>query len=694
MDDLWNEEDYAIFHKAHKIAEDQQVPWDQLKAQTVGEKLAMSIILLTKVRGERKELINESVDFLNSVKTEKEAARSTMKLPVPATKEQCKAVLDELSQEHARISKNWIKQREDIVRKLKEHQASVARVIACFVDIRELVGHTEFLAEYLHKLVFLHTSTAKKLADRELGYREKMDSLLLQSQMHDLLAGQEKSLIKQVWQEFNNSSEHLDRKDNRPEVDVANKGGVNLPFEIATLVYSHCDLESCVSLREASSYWYHAYAHAEHALKPALLKRFPWFKPEGEMQTWGDCVLVYISRLASKKWKNIKGWDDITIPPPKRVKLVTALEFKHGENLPKSYEGFDDHREYDCSFSCDTLHVENLPQSALLDPWTQNTQLENPSKIKVVSEGEDGLVITFMGIEITLPSFVRREDLPKNTTFCDRAPIFVNSDIIMIETPNMHFVFPRDKPHFAHASLYPPHADAVSRVGNIFVTRYEWGTYGLHDPHGKQLVKYGNAIFSKNNALPEENYNGLVWWFLGDKHLVPTFLDLDNPDKVYCREDLIITLPDKAPDGLHQCLRPENSRYLTDRTEYGGIRMVDLDQGVVTDVEKAGEAIRDESRVFLGYENGKFLARFMSAATVRHYIKDYWGLDSDDLDTEGSDEEYSDDDDYSDDGEGGFGGQDVDEEDYWEDDDYYDEGDEWFGWPDGAPCPDCGGYHD
>ncbi|RDW33929.1 hypothetical protein B0I72DRAFT_157584 [Yarrowia lipolytica] len=286
-----------------------------------------------------------------------------------------------------------------------------------------------------------------------------------------------------------------------------------------------------------------------------LVRRFPWINPEEEMKTWGGCYY---------KLKPVKG--------------VTALWLNHGENLPSDCEGFDDHREFNYSFSCDLFHAENLPQGAI--------------QIKGVSKSKKAMVISFKGIEFTLPEY---------QFFLERAAIVVNNEIIVIPTTHHNYASPRDQHHYKH----PPHIDAISQVGNIHC-------------------------------------------------LIPTFLDLDQPGKMFRRQDKITTLPDKAPDGLPHCLIPQNSQYLTEWTKSGGIRIVDLDSGFISDVETPDSYYNpgsDRSRVFLGYENGKFLVRFLSHYVVRGYIKSYWDLDSEDLDFEASEKE-DDDEDYKDYGTG------------------------------------------
>lgn len=136
-----------------------------------------------------------------------------------------------------------------------------------------------------------------------------------------------------------------------------------------------------------------------------------------------------------------------------------------------------------------------------MNPWTLEWEPEKPSQIKVVSSDANGLAISFMDIKITLPSPVLPEHLPKNATFRDRAPIVVNDEIIVVKTRIHHFVFPRDKPHYRHVSVYPPEGDVASQVGNIHMTRYELGTYGLHNPYAMKLVKNGTPAFAKNKSL-------------------------------------------------------------------------------------------------------------------------------------------------------------------------------------------------
>lgn len=88
------------------------------------------------------------------------------------------------------------------------------------------------------------------------------------------------------------------------------------------------DLETCVNLREASSAWYSLFQEMD--LKAKLRPRNPWIRPQDDLSSCTDCVLVFVARL--RRWQFADSIDKINIPTklgPR--KTVVAVELKREE---------------------------------------------------------------------------------------------------------------------------------------------------------------------------------------------------------------------------------------------------------------------------------------------------------------------------------------------------------------------------
>lgn len=104
------------------------------------------------------------------------------------------------------------------------------------------------------------------------------------------------------------------------------------------MIYSHCDLESAVQLRQVAATFYSAYVSCSHVFKPLLLQRNPWFTPYN--MSWADCVLIFVSRVSS--WTSVECVDRAYtnvqyVEPPK----LLAVELAHKEPMSECFQPLD-----------------------------------------------------------------------------------------------------------------------------------------------------------------------------------------------------------------------------------------------------------------------------------------------------------------------------------------------------------------
>lgn len=100
-------------------------------------------------------------------------------------------------------------------------------------------------------------------------------------------------------------------------------------MEIAALVFAACDLETCVVLRQVSSFWYCLFQ--ETNLGPKMYESCPWMFPGGDILTWQDCVLVFAARM--KSFEQLLG----DVEPPKsftKAKMLIGRPFDCDEKMP------------------------------------------------------------------------------------------------------------------------------------------------------------------------------------------------------------------------------------------------------------------------------------------------------------------------------------------------------------------------
>ena len=150
-------------------------------------------------------------------------------------------------------------------------------------------------------------------------------------------------------------------------------------------------------------------------------------------------------------------------------------------------------------------------------------------------------------------------------------------------------------------------------IGDQVMTRTTYTTleqttnnYSLASFEYQEMISYTSTA----SALPVAFYEGLVWWNMNLRSLIPTFLDLESPGKVFCRRDKII----RGPDLYHakQGSKSRNSSQFVVGQSIIGLEVIDLMTGIITSVEGPGDwdwCKKMKTRFFPGFVNGSFKSR-------------------------------------------------------------------------------------
>lgn len=172
---------------------------------------------------------------------------------------------------------------------------------------------------------------------------QEVISLALQEHIVQVLMGQSQQIQQQILQDTV-AHRSLDfARNTRPSRPKLSKKqpftkDADIPLEVAGIIFEHCDLESIVQLQQVSSYWYSAYRSLDNVLKTKVQSRNPWMElgENGtELDTWGDCALVFVGRLNSRQWQAVKTVDDIDLSSVgKAASNVILYRYRKGAGQP------------------------------------------------------------------------------------------------------------------------------------------------------------------------------------------------------------------------------------------------------------------------------------------------------------------------------------------------------------------------
>lgn len=421
---------------------------------------------------------------------------------------------------------------------------------------------------YAEKLPVPHYSDAHE-CHRDMGYLGMLRlrfSVLLQDGLMSLVQN-EPHEIKEWFlaEEMSVFGAHLSPPKPKPALKITPRTKIHsLPSDVVSLILSYLDLETCVVLRETCTQWYCDIQSAEIELKQKLLSRNPWFEPQGEINTWQDCVLVYLARL--KKWP--KNGDLCSLDG--YIKGKTGIIAYHGEN----------------SEIVELLEPEKNPQPEIITSKSTET------------------VVRFDDVIITLPGHLTQDDF--------REPVHIGSTLIAIrlEDGTAH-VLSRDSPHYKKGFSCVQNGKIGSAGNVLFIGIY------LVDFYGRRLVSSINGdgdryfvdlyrrrpVSSIKGLELTASYNGILWWSLRG-NLIPTFLDLENPQNQYYYPNKVVRL--NTRNGFHQGTGSRDSSHLV-QTDHShnedGVHVVNLVTGEITLIHG--------TRPTVGFVKGKFQARFI-----------------------------------------------------------------------------------
>lgn len=534
------------------------------------------------------------------------------------------AVLDAIMDEMIKLdTEHWSIWESELLRVSKMFEPHILNMLLLTGVYEEMLKEVPGEPEIQDKFDQLHDMIADAQDDmHSLRSVRGQDNHQLQMALHRLVKDQNAE-VKKWWYSHLPFADHLGRRSKScPKVELRGRDHVNagflsghVPVEISSLIFSHCDLESCVQLRQVSSFWYTMYRDSDLTLGDMLWSRDPFFRPDAEIKTWGHCVLVFVARL--RNWSSVAHLDDIELDfgRPKPVRLVIAPKLEYGEKLPTSFQGLEEH-DPGCTHWCDHLTLNHDSRIAHFNPWTLESEVEDLELS--VGLHEDSTLLCTQGFHIHLPNTVQLDDIdPVNCVTFLRSWIDVCVD-------GQGFVFPRYKPlHYSNAVTYVPGNDEqVMEVGGVFllshsVENFTKEEYFFHD--GEELTKYTTTA-----ADPVAFYKGMLWWHTGQgDHLVPTFVDKQTPDKVYYKKDTAIRVDQHTFDEFGQVHKYGNSQFLVAESSNGYL-LVDLETGSVTNICSGKQSLGENELecYFAGFEGPRFWTRCMDYETVEKYTSD------------------------------------------------------------------------
>lgn len=423
------------------------------------------------------------------------------------------------------------------------------------------------------------------------------NSELLHSVLQKMVAAQDDVLKKWFCEHFLGTTQLVKVPDTKPSVSVLDKmSNFLLPGELMEMILEAADLEICVALRQVSSQWYSIFSRMDFAAK--VQARNPWISPKNEdFSTWQECVLVCAARL---KWPSTQEHSkfnfNLEASKPQHHPLITVpLGFQ--EKLPENFVAMNE-RSGCKQLACEHIHFDDI--FIKISPWT----LQEDDRILHEDPDPEYILRCGEGVEVSYS-----DELPEHVLAGDFElwiPHVVSTHVIVQFPDHTAIVMQRDKPNFKDG-IYFDLKDQVGygEVGEAFCVS-KGVEYSIADFESKQLVPY----FSGAIILPAAFYNGLIWLDVCRMHLVPTFLDLQTPGKLYYHPEKVISV--RSGDELYrQGSRSRDSSHLLVSCSDSDWKIIDIENSTVTDIMFPSSVTNTPPQLFPGYLNGKFMAYFL-----------------------------------------------------------------------------------
>lgn len=325
--------------------------------------------------------------------------------------------------------------------------------------------------------------------------------------------------------------------------------------------------------------------------------------------------MVFAARL---KWPSTTEIGEIHVrPKEEKRKTVVGYELKYNERLPSDLVGMQPPCKPCNELTCYHFHLPTYYSADLFvrDLTTMEVYDVDPDTDFEISNYRYTLINWMVDGEIN-PFSVPTNKMPLDGS----CPEFmVNSNTIVVSLRDgEQLIMPRNLPTY-NCGFYT-NAQDLHEEGNILYSKSEAADEGrfqfqFADMENKRMIDYPIEI--PDDYHLSASYAGLVWWKAGP-NLIPTFMDLDSPDKIYYNRKKTITglFPSSK---VRQCGQKRDSHHFGLETLGGEKQLVDFATGCITIFVPPtwwkGPRAADTIKYYLGFLNGRFQARWMSSET-------------------------------------------------------------------------------
>lgn len=488
--------------------------------------------------------------------------------------------------------------------------------------------------------VWRNSGTSESMSQSENVWRffheemEHQNLFMFQTHVQEMLEGQTEELKRWFLMDYCGFGQHIYKQLTQNSVGfefkrIKSQDRVNstfLPPEIMHMIYAHCDLESCVVLRQVSSEWFDFFSHMEDTLESKLKTRNPWIKPgDGpELTSWKDCVLVFVARLNT--WTPVDTIDDIEIPDtcaPRKTLVARELKGR----LPDNFEHMFSHCDGNCDpLLCDLYHSLTKYRTPLGIDLKTNELTESPPSI-----GDEGVLFDDEYRAVIRYKNLTEIELPINISLDDVTSVSMGPTTILVRLEGGDVItIPRDNPTEPYCKTFHQpcefhfevhlHDSMIIRDDEVPSSKTEPPKtrrykYNIYNRHAEELIEYSRG----SESTPVASYNGLIWWFVQHTTLMPTFIDLLNPGKTYYKRSKGIT-------GRYEFFNPfilqgsksrDSSQFVfsSPSRQTGHHDVFDMATGVITAIEAPkGET---EGRIIMGFIDGKFHPWFICPSDAK-----------------------------------------------------------------------------
>lgn len=490
---------------------------------------------------------------------------------------------------------------------LRAHMDNIANVRIYMTSHQIEVGDVS-ISQQIRQMEIEVSREEGRASDRYAKYPYKwlrVEDSYLYKKVLDRVEGEVKEWWEKEW-----SGSHVIVKNpvKREELKNVTSREFHVPAEIMSAIYAAAPVETCATLRQVNKAWYSVFQESEKIFSTKVPARHPWMRPgDGDLQNWLDCVLVFAARLKWDSTDNIDDIEPLNKAPERRT--VMGTELKLNEKLPQSFKTM--FAEYGRTVRVtEPMQVYHRPTEQIftMNHWTLQAKREDDT-YHVIYSGDDKNIIRKDGIDIHLPGFMK----PPQDPFLWTVVVGSTSISIFVGGGGV-LLLPIHSPRYEHAVVFLGTEPAYEAGDLVVVKETTSHKHHIADFHSRRMVEYAPA----EDARPEALYNGLIWFSFKEKTaLVPTFIDLDTPDKVYYNVNRGISGIDTEL-GMEQGYRAHNSAQFVVSANGDDCEIIDLVTGVITLVT-CPYGWPHQTMYQIGFDDGVFKARCMSEDTSWTY---------------------------------------------------------------------------